>query len=54
MIINFIDDKGSYLCIASNGVLPSVSKRFVVTVNCMNLSSLIVKLTNQINRFTNY
>lgn len=27
-------DMGGYLCIASNGVPPSVSKRFDVHVNC--------------------
>lgn len=27
-------DMGGYLCIASNGVPPSVSKRFDVQVNC--------------------
>uniref|UniRef100_A0A182IN89 Uncharacterized protein n=1 Tax=Anopheles atroparvus TaxID=41427 RepID=A0A182IN89_ANOAO len=30
-------DMGGYLCIASNGVPPSVSKRFDVQVNCMKL-----------------
>lgn len=27
-------DMGAYLCIASNGVPPSVSKRFIVRVHC--------------------
>jgi hypothetical protein len=27
-------DMGSYLCIASNGIPPPVSKRFVVQVQC--------------------
>lgn len=28
------DDMGAYLCIATNGVLPAVSKRIVLNVNC--------------------
>jgi neurotrimin len=27
-------DMGGYLCIASNGIPPSVSKRYQVQVNC--------------------
>lgn len=36
-------DMGSYLCIASNGVPPSVSKRIMLMVNCMlQINTLIV------------
>ena len=32
---------GTYLCIASNGVPPAVSKRIVVTVLCKSLPPLL-------------
>ena len=36
LILNQVQrtDMGAYLCIASNGIPPSVSKRFDVQVNC--------------------
>ena len=34
-------DMGGYLCIASNGIPPSVSKRYDVQVNCKWLIILI-------------
>lgn len=36
LVLNNIQrtDMGPYLCIASNGIPPSVSKRFVVKVHC--------------------
>ncbi|KAF4531640.1 hypothetical protein B566_EDAN006571, partial [Ephemera danica] len=37
-------DMGNYLCIASNGVPPSVSKRFVVSVHFHPL----IKVSNQL------
>lgn len=45
---------GAYLCIASNGVPPTVSKRITVVVNCkihytyMNVQKLIIQLKNNL------
>ena len=33
------EDMGPYLCIAANGVLPSVSKRIVLQINCKFFNS---------------
>lgn len=33
---------GAYLCIASNGIPPSVSKRIMLVVNCELVLSLVI------------
>ena len=44
---------GAYLCIASNGVQPSVSKRIIVKVVCkmINLIMTILNIVNQLFYF---
>ena len=41
LLLNSIQrsDMGAYLCIASNGIPPPVSKRFMVQVHCKYLTS---------------
>ena len=36
-------EMGAYLCIATNGVPPSVSKRIILTVECKLLSGVLAK-----------
>lgn len=42
-------DMGGYLCIASNGVPPSVSKRFDVHVNCKYIHKFKINCFSIIN-----
>ena len=38
------DDLGAYLCIAKNGVQPSMSKRVVVYVQCNSFSYILIRI----------
>jgi hypothetical protein len=39
------NDMGPFLCIASNGVLPIVSKRILLNVNCEFVRIAFVRIT---------
>lgn len=41
-------DMGGYLCIASNGIPPSVSKRYQVQVNCEFLFEQIIRFSRSL------
>lgn len=43
---------GAYLCIASNTVPPTVSKRIKVSVDCEYINSLSIVFYNENYRFT--
>lgn len=43
-------DMGVYLCIASNGVPPTVSKRIYVSVDCESFSHLSLMFNMDIHR----
>lgn len=49
-------DMGAYLCIASNGVPPSVSKRIILDVECkyrtISLNNIIVLIKTYSKRYT--
>lgn len=49
-------DMGAYLCIASNGVPPSVSKRIILDVECeyrtISLNNIIVLIKTYSERYT--
>jgi hypothetical protein len=45
---------GAYLCVATNGVQPAVSKRIMLTVHCKFLSTFPTLTTRQYLTFVTY